>query len=683
MNPAEMDRQVRRIMSVCNMHGVAFGSARELPGFLRALEENKHLAMDFWAIVARMTDEEGMRAGGQVSPSHVLNARTLEGIVLGVTNCSVAEVITSSGEPSRALGKLASLLAGEDLHQVGEDDIREGAVQVGKDQLRWDANGTDAAGVSPPEAAGKVVGGEPGPEVFATEAGFAGVGRSVEESVGGVEAAGVSEMRESVPEPVPDPWVAVNSASWGRDSSGPGAGVEPGGMKQPIWARQDAVAEPSAASLFRTGESSRLVLEPETVKDLLPEPASRLQQPATQRWPVDAPPTVSEPIRPVEPIRPQRPVDRVDAVRATEAIPADRSNLLVGGVDAVRSMEPGRAYRPNRRFEEEKASRPVQKVGASDPADAVDPVHQRYPADPIVQMRTPHLFEDYGEEKRGGAGRMMSWILLLVVVGGVLTLLAKNQGWDAWQRAERSIRSVVQGAPAAAGQSTLRGSSGAATTTVQGSEPSDVTGSAQDSAGSVKEQGAGSGPSLGNISGQSGLQGSAAARPEDDGTNGVRSQDGAGVLQEGAAAGASTAAYQTPTPEPESRSAALRAADDGKSVTSLSGDVARPAPALSRGGIQNVPVEVPGAVMENYLIGSRVPPYPEAARASGVEGRVVMRATILKSGAVGHLHVTEGHTALRGAALDAVLKWRYRPYMVNGEPAEVVTTISVDFKIAQ
>jgi protein TonB len=87
--------------------------------------------------------------------------------------------------------------------------------------------------------------------------------------------------------------------------------------------------------------------------------------------------------------------------------------------------------------------------------------------------------------------------------------------------------------------------------------------------------------------------------------------------------------------------------------------------------------------MENYLIGSRVPPYPEAARASGVEGRVVMRATILKSGAVGHLHVTEGHTALRGAALDAVLKWRYRPYMVNGEPAEVVTTISVDFKIAQ
>jgi hypothetical protein len=192
--------------------------------FLQALEENRHLAMDFWAIVARMTDEKAMRTGGQVSPNQAPNARTLEGIVLGVTNCSVAEVITTGGEPSRALGKLASLLAGEDLHQVGEDEIREGGVQVGRDQLRWNANGTDAAGVSVPEAAGEVGGGERGPHVFATEAGFAGVGRLVAEGVGGVEAAGVSEVRESVPEPVPDPWVAEDSASGGRAFFGPGAG---------------------------------------------------------------------------------------------------------------------------------------------------------------------------------------------------------------------------------------------------------------------------------------------------------------------------------------------------------------------------------------------------------------------------------------------------------------------------
>jgi TonB family protein len=453
-------------------------------------------------------------------------------------------------------------------------------------------------------------------------------------------------------------------------------------MKQPNWAREDALAEPSAESLLRTGENSRLVLEPEMVKDFLPEPASRLQQPASQRWPADAPPTVREPIRPVEPIRPQRPVDRVDAVRATEPIPADRSNFPVGGAHVVRSMEPGRTYRSNRRFEEEKTSRPVQPVGANDPVDAVDRVRQRYPFDPIVQMPAPHLFEDYVEEERG-AGRMMLWILLLMVVGGVLTLLARNQGWDGWQQAEKSIRSAVQQAPEAAGQSASRGASGAATNTVQGSEPSDVAGNPEDSAGSAKGQGGGSETSRGSISQQSGLQGRGAARPEDDGTNGVRSQGGAGVLQEGAAAGASTAAYQTPAPVPASRSAALRAADDGKSVTSLSGDVAWPATALSRRGTQNVPVEVPGTAMENYLIGSRVPPYPEEARANGVEGRVVMQATILKSGAVGHLHVTQGDTALRGAALDAVSKWRYRPYMVKGEPAEVVTTISVDFKIPQ
>jgi TonB family protein len=104
---------------------------------------------------------------------------------------------------------------------------------------------------------------------------------------------------------------------------------------------------------------------------------------------------------------------------------------------------------------------------------------------------------------------------------------------------------------------------------------------------------------------------------------------------------------------------------------------------LSGRGVQDIPVKVPGAAMENYLIVSRVPLYPEGARANGVEGRVVMQATILKSGAVGHLHVTEGDSALRGAALDAVSKWRYRPYLVKGEPAEVVTTVKVDFKIAQ
>jgi len=88
---------------------------------------------------------------------------------------------------------------------------------------------------------------------------------------------------------------------------------------------------------------------------------------------------------------------------------------------------------------------------------------------------------------------------------------------------------------------------------------------------------------------------------------------------------------------------------------------------------------VPAATMENNLISSRVPIFPEAAKANGVEGRVVLQAIVNKDGTVGHLHVVSGDPALRRAATEAVSTWRYRPYLVNGQPAEVSTTISVDF----
>lgn len=85
--------------------------------------------------------------------------------------------------------------------------------------------------------------------------------------------------------------------------------------------------------------------------------------------------------------------------------------------------------------------------------------------------------------------------------------------------------------------------------------------------------------------------------------------------------------------------------------------------------------------MENNLITSRVPAYPEAARTEGVQGRVLLQATISKEGEVEQLHVLDGDPMLRAAAMDAVSKWRYRPYTVNGKPVEVSTNIRVDFRL--
>lgn len=84
--------------------------------------------------------------------------------------------------------------------------------------------------------------------------------------------------------------------------------------------------------------------------------------------------------------------------------------------------------------------------------------------------------------------------------------------------------------------------------------------------------------------------------------------------------------------------------------------------------------------MEANLIASRVPVYPEAAKSSRVSGHVVMQAIISKDGTVTGVHVTEGDSRLRAAAEEAVYKWRYRPYLLDGQPVEVTTTITVDFQ---
>jgi protein TonB len=60
---------------------------------------------------------------------------------------------------------------------------------------------------------------------------------------------------------------------------------------------------------------------------------------------------------------------------------------------------------------------------------------------------------------------------------------------------------------------------------------------------------------------------------------------------------------------------------------------------------------------------------------------VVLQATISKSGTIENLRVMSGPAVLQRAALDAVAQWRYRPYLLNGEPVEVETTVNVEFRL--
>jgi len=102
----------------------------------------------------------------------------------------------------------------------------------------------------------------------------------------------------------------------------------------------------------------------------------------------------------------------------------------------------------------------------------------------------------------------------------------------------------------------------------------------------------------------------------------------------------------------------------------------------SRAVIPETPdeVEVSSGVMAGYVISAPKPDYPTIARVTHIGGPVVVQAVIAKNGSVLATHVLSGHRLLRGAAEDAVRRWRFRPYVMDGHPVEVSTIITLRFK---
>ena len=90
-------------------------------------------------------------------------------------------------------------------------------------------------------------------------------------------------------------------------------------------------------------------------------------------------------------------------------------------------------------------------------------------------------------------------------------------------------------------------------------------------------------------------------------------------------------------------------------------------------------LRVSSGVVEGLKLNAPNPTYPQMARIAHIQGNVVLQATISKTGTVENLRAMQGHPILIQAALDAVRQWKYKPYILNGEPVEVETTITVQF----
>jgi periplasmic protein TonB len=93
-------------------------------------------------------------------------------------------------------------------------------------------------------------------------------------------------------------------------------------------------------------------------------------------------------------------------------------------------------------------------------------------------------------------------------------------------------------------------------------------------------------------------------------------------------------------------------------------------------------IRVSSGVTQGMVVKRVEPAYPPIAKTARVQGTVILAAVIGKDGTIQNLHVVSGHPLLQGAAMDAVKQWRYKPYILNGEPVEVDTQVEVHFTLA-
>jgi len=148
------------------------------------------------------------------------------------------------------------------------------------------------------------------------------------------------------------------------------------------------------------------------------------------------------------------------------------------------------------------------------------------------------------------------------------------------------------------------------------------------------------------------------------------------------------AAFRVVPETTEQKRARLTSADQQVCSVSKSHEIAglthilRTAPATPSSTVDsNGTVHLAG--MESHLLASVSPVYPPVAKAANISGIVILHAVISTQGTVTALEVVSGPDMLRSAALEAVRQWTYKPYVLNGTPVEVHTTVTVNFNIGQ
>jgi len=119
----------------------------------------------------------------------------------------------------------------------------------------------------------------------------------------------------------------------------------------------------------------------------------------------------------------------------------------------------------------------------------------------------------------------------------------------------------------------------------------------------------------------------------------------------------------------------------GGEANSVITEIARATPPAIVKPVQAQKLRVSSGVAAGMLVHQVKPQYPPIAVQARIQGTVVLQAVIGKDGTVKDLRLLTGHPMLSPAAIEAVKQWRYRPYLLNGEPVDVDTQINVNFTL--
>lgn len=121
----------------------------------------------------------------------------------------------------------------------------------------------------------------------------------------------------------------------------------------------------------------------------------------------------------------------------------------------------------------------------------------------------------------------------------------------------------------------------------------------------------------------------------------------------------------------------------GGTMGGVIGGIISSAPAVLPKAAPPKVLRVSQGVSRGLLIRRVEPVYPMLAKQARIQGEVVLNAIIGKDGAIENLQVERGHPLLAAAAVDAVKQWRFKPFLLNGEPIEIETIVNVNFVLSQ